>query len=457
MKKKEGDKPLIKLKKNNISFYNSKISSSNISYNNEINSSLVRKKLKKNFEKANEKKDNKKGNLKIIEENKKLKDNSLKYLNLHLHHYLLNTVSANNKIVTKNKKEKRCSNFYQKNETEKNIENSSTSLKKRKSNSLMKRNNSKLKLENISRTKESKDSKTKILKINENSVKKMRSSGKKFSSNINNIKIFNGKIEDYLITKELGKGSYAIVKLAVNKNNKNKYAIKIYRRELLIDSQKKNIIKNEINILKELDNINVMKLYEIIDTPKFLYLVMEYINGNSLLEVIKQDKFHYFEEKRAIRIFIQVVKGILYCQSKNICHRDIKLENILLTKEDIVKIIDFGFAVKATKENYQKLFCGTLFYMAPEIVNKEKYIAQYSDIWSLGVLFFAMLFGRFPFRAKNQEDLFKEINEANVIFPEDIYINENTKNLIRNIFIVIPTQRLSLKEIIIELNYILNN
>ena len=200
-----------------------------------------------------------------------------------------------------------------------------------------------------------------------------------------------------------------------------------------------------------------MKLYEIIDTPKYLYLVMEYINGISLLETIKQEKKHYFEEKRAIRIFIQVVQGILYCQSKNICHRDIKLENILLIKDDIVKIIDFGFAVKATKENYQKLFCGTISYMAPEIVNKEKYIAQFSDIWSLGVLLFVMLFGRFPFRAKKQEELFREINEANVNFPEDIQISENTKNLIRKIFIVVPTQRLSLNEILIELTNILNN
>ena len=200
-----------------------------------------------------------------------------------------------------------------------------------------------------------------------------------------------------------------------------------------------------------------MKLYEVIDTPKYLYLVLEYINGVSLLETIKQDQNHYFEEKRAIKIFIQIVKGILYCQSKNICHRDIKLENILLIKDDIVKIIDFGFAVKATKESYQKLFCGTPSYMAPEIVNKEKYIAQYSDIWSLGVLFFAMLYGRFPFRAKTQEDLFDIINEANVVFPDDIEISEEIKDLIRKIFVVNPTQRISLNEIINELSNFINN
>ena len=95
--------------------------------------------------------------------------------------------------------------------------------------------------------------------------------------------------------------------------------------------------------------------------------------------------------------------------------------------------------------------------MAPEIVNKEKYIAQYSDIWSLGVLFFAMLYGRFPFRAKTQEDLFDIINEANVVFPDDIEISEEIKDLIRKIFVVNPTQRISLNEIINELSNFINN
>ena len=260
--------------------------------------------------------------------------------------------------------------------------------------------------------------------------------------------------EVYQKVKQIGEGSFGEVWQVVHKQFRKSYAMKIMQMSQGINIKE---IKNEINILKQLDNINVMKLYEVIDTPKYLYLVMEYINGVSLLETIKQDQNHYFEEKRAIKIFIQIVKGILYCQSKNICHRDIKLENILLIKDDIVKIIDFGFAVKATKESYQKLFCGTPSYMAPEIVNKEKYIAQYSDIWSLGVLFFAMLYGRFPFRAKTQEDLFDIINEANVVFPEDIEISEEIKDLITKIFVVNPTQRISLNEIINELSNFINN
>ena len=447
---KTKEKPITNLKKQNFSFYHSKLSSSNINYNTEKNLSLKEKILKIETEPIKEKE---KENLTTIEENEKIKKKCFNFL----HHYLQNTVSTKNKIVIKRPEEKI---LYHKNETEKNLRNNSKSSNKRKY-SFINRNHNLLKSEKISKTKENIPNNA---ETQENSLNKILNTGKKkqsfhitnFSirnklSNSNTIKEFNGTIDDYLITKELGKGSYATVKLAVNKNNKNKYAIKIYSRESLIDPQKRSTVKNEINILKQLDNINIMKLYEVIDTSKYLYLIMEYINGISLLETIKHDKNHYFEEKRAIKIFSQVVKGILYCQNKNICHRDIKLENILLIKDDIVKIIDFGFAVKATKDSYQKLFCGTPSYMAPEIVNKEKYIAQYSDIWSLGVLFFAMLYGRFPFRAKKQEDLFEKINEGNVVFPDDIEVSQQVKNLLKKIFVVNPTQRLSLNEILNEL------
>ena len=191
-----------------------------------------------------------------------------------------------------------------------------------------------------------------------------------------------------------------------------------------------------------------MKLYKVIDSPNYLYLIMEYIDGISLLDTIRKDSNHYFEEKRALNIFIQVLKAMIYCQEKNICHRDIKLENILIKKNDVIKIIDFGFSVKTDKETYQDLFCGSPSYMAPEIINKEKYIAQYSDIWSLGVLFFTMLFGRFPFKAKTQEELFNKINKGQIAFPKDIEINEKIKILLKKIFVREPAQRPSLQEIL---------
>ena len=270
-------------------------------------------------------------------------------------------------------------------------------------------------------------------------------------STLQNNHLFSGKIEDYLITKELGKGCNAIVKLAMHKITKEKYAIKIYTKQSLLDPQKRNTVKNEINILKQLNHKNIMKLYEVIDTSKYLYLVLEYIKGISLLDVIKKEKCHYIEQNRALKLFLQIVKAISYCQSKNINHRDIKLENILVQNDDTIKLIDFGFAVKGNKETYQKLFCGTPSYMPPEIVNKEKYIAQYSDIWSLGVLLYTMLYGRFPFRAKDDDKLFSLINSGNIEFPEYIPVNECIKNLIKKIINFNPKLRPSPEEIICEI------
>ena len=282
--------------------------------------------------------------------------------------------------------------------------------------------------------------------INENNIPRMLT-----MTNIN-VKNFNGKLDDYLITKELGKGSYAVVKLAVHKITRNKYAIKIYSKQTLIDPQKRNTVKNEINILKQIDNENVMKLYEVIDTPSNLYLVLEYINGVNLLEILKIEKNHFIKEQRAKKLFSQIVKGISYCHKKNIFHRDIKLENILVLKDDTIKIIDFGFGVKCNRDTLQKLFCGTPSYMAPEIVKKEKYIACYSDIWSLGVLFYSILFGIFPFKGKDDDELFEKINEANLVFPEYNPLSEKIKQMFQKIFVHTPNQRISLDEMLNILN-----
>ena len=257
-------------------------------------------------------------------------------------------------------------------------------------------------------------------------------------------------ISDYVFIQELGKGSYAVVKLAIYKPTKEKFAIKIYNKQKLSNSQKNNYIKNEIAVLRDLNNPNIMKLYKVIHTQHYLYLVMEYIDGISLLDVIQNDPKRRITESRCKKLFYQIVKAIAYCQSKNICHRDIKLENILVQKNDIIKIIDFGFAIKCDKNQSQRLLCGTLCYMPPEIVNREEYNPFYSDIWSLGVLLYAMLFGIFPFRGNNDEIIMDLINENNLIFPENegIIVSEDVKNLLKRIFVTDPCKRLKPDEIL---------
>ena len=111
-------------------------------------------------------------------------------------------------------------------------------------------------------------------------------------------------------------------------------------------------------------------------------------------------------------------------------------------------IIDFGFGIICKSDTYQKLFCGTKSYMPPEIVKKEKYIACYSDIWSLGVLFYAMLFGVFPFKGKDDDELFEKIIEAKLSFPEYNQIGDKTKELFNKIFVINPNRRISLDDMI---------
>ena len=255
-------------------------------------------------------------------------------------------------------------------------------------------------------------------------------------------------IDEYIISKDLGIGSYAEVKLGIHKITKKRYAIKIYDKNIVNDEEKKNTIKNEIFILKQLNNENIMKLYDVIETNRHLYLILEYINGISLLDYIQREENRRISENVCKKLFYQIVKAILHCQNKNICHRDIKLENILVINENIIKLIDFGFAIKCNRNEYQEFFCGTLYYMPPEIVNKQKYIPFYSDIWSLGILLYTMLFGNFPFKSNKEEKLFELINEAKLVFPENIDVSDEVKLLLSKIIVFKPSKRISLEEIL---------
>ena len=429
-----------------------------ILYSKKIICSLNKHKQNKNIEKNQNQKNNFREtismsktnyNLDIIFENRNTKNDNV------AHHYLIDTISTKNKIVQKKNK----NNIEQGRITVNSFNKIDISNDNNRNSNLYKKTT----LFRLNRTpKIQKDFKVdERFSLNNNSTRNYYrknscyvNSDFSFENSLsgvamnNNLKIFNGKIEDYFITKELGKGSYAVVKLAMHKKNRNKFAIKIYTKKTLLDPQKRNTVKNETNILKQIDNENVMKLYEVIDTPSNLYLVLEYINGINLLEILKNEKYHYIKEQRAKKLFLQVLNGISYCHKKNIFHRDIKLENILVLKDDTIKIIDFGFAVKCNREVYQKLFCGTPSYMPPEILKKEKYIACYSDIWSLGVLFYTMLFGIFPFKGKDEDELLKSINETILTFPEYNQIEDKTKELFKRIFVINPNERISMDDMI---------
>ena len=158
-------------------------------------------------------------------------------------------------------------------------------------------------------------------------------------------------------------------------------AVKIYHKIKLIDQPRKNSVFREIQILKKTDHINIVKLHEIIEGPKSvknlftkINLIMELVEGISLLNYIKSKPNKRIEENECKEIFSQIIKGIYYCHENNIYHRDIKLENLIIDETKRVKIIDFGFGTNNPKTKLLNFYCGTPSYMPPEIVQKKEYL-----------------------------------------------------------------------------------
>ncbi len=174
-------------------------------------------------------------------------------------------------------------------------------------------------------------------------------------------------------------------------------AIKLYEKDKLKCKYRQKSIKREIKILSKLDHNNIVKFIDCFSTSNHIYLVMELVDGMSLYELLKKQEERRLDEENAKKIIRQVLKALAYCHSRSVTHRDIKLENIIVSKSGVVKIIDFGFSTCISNEKKVKMFCGTPSYMAPEIVQKQAYCGPPVDIWAVGVLLYVLLFRQIPF------------------------------------------------------------
>lgn len=159
---------------------------------------------------------------------------------------------------------------------------------------------------------------------------------------------------------------------------------------------------SEIKILKLLDHPNIARFHEFIEDSKKIYIVMEFVSGVSLATYLASNRL---SDKSAKNIFKQILMAIEHCHRHSVTHRDIKLDNILLTEDEIIKIIDFGFSTHTPENMVSRIHCGTPSYVAPEIILKKEYFGPKADVWALGVVLFAMLTADFPFKASNERDL----------------------------------------------------
>lgn len=204
----------------------------------------------------------------------------------------------------------------------------------------------------------------------------------------------------YVVHDILGKGSFACVRLGSNRQTNQRVAIKIYSNLKSTSLNRFDIIRNEIKVLKKLNHKGINKLYDVVVSHDQINIVLELVEGQNLNTYLSRKPEKRISEDRAQYIFREILDIIDYCHLENIFHRDIKLSNVMINKHKKIFLIDFGFALIADKDHLIKNYCGTLNYMAPELVLGKPHKGGPADIWALGVLLYKTVVGDYPFKGE---------------------------------------------------------
>ena len=253
------------------------------------------------------------------------------------------------------------------------------------------------------------------------------------------------KIGNYLIKKTLGQGTFGKVKLGIYIPSQEKVAIKILEKERIVERDDEIRVKREFDMLAQFNHPNVILVAEIFESPDSFFSVMEYCEGGELFNFIVKNR--RLSEDEAAFFYYQLINGLEYIHSLGIVHRDLKPENLLLTKDHLLKIIDFGLSNYFKKEQKELLVtpCGSPCYASPEMVAGKKYNGFKIDIWSTGIILYAMICGYLPFEDKDNEILFEKILECKLEFPR--YITKISKDLIEKILVTDPDKRITIPQI----------
>ena len=260
------------------------------------------------------------------------------------------------------------------------------------------------------------------------------------------------KVTDGFLPIELGSGAYGRVYLVRHNETKEEYALKVIEKKKLRNMYENfDIIYNEIKIQSKLEHPNIIKLYSMDETDNEINIIMEYAKNGNLYQLITRNKTG-FSEKIAFQYFIQVVNAVYFLHENQIIHRDIKPENCLIGENNTIKLCDFGWAKNLSLKN-RSSYCGTVEYMAPEIIESENY--DYSvDIWSLGILLYELLMGHSPFKDKTTKNTIVNIKLHELKFDKEI--SEDCKDLINKLLEVNKEKRLNIKDILTH-NFVKKN
>ncbi|KAM3269135.1 SNF1-related protein kinase catalytic subunit alpha KIN10 [Capsicum chacoense] len=250
-------------------------------------------------------------------------------------------------------------------------------------------------------------------------------------------------LRNYRVGKTLGHGSFGKVKVAEHLLTGHKVAIKILNRRKMRTPDMEEKLRREIKICRLFVHPHVIRLYEVIETPTDIFVVMEYVKSGELFDyIVEKGRLH---EDEARKFFQQIIAGVEYCHRNMVVHRDLKPENLLLDARRNVKIADFGLGNIMRDGHFLKTSCGSPNYAAPEVVSGKLYAGPEVDVWSCGVILYALLCGTLPFDDENIPNLFKKIKSGVYTLPS--HLSPSARDLIPRLLIVDPMKRITVPEI----------
>ncbi|KAM7262973.1 hypothetical protein ACFE04_000656 [Oxalis oulophora] len=252
-------------------------------------------------------------------------------------------------------------------------------------------------------------------------------------------------MERYEMGRLLGQGNFAKVYYGRDLKSGQSVAIKVIDKEKILKSGLIDQIKREVSVMKLLEHPNIVQLYEVMATKNKIYFILEYAKGGELFNKLSKGRVR---EEMARKYFQQLISAVDFCHSRGVYHRDLKLENLLFHENGDLKVADFGLSALSECKHQDGLLhttCGTPAYVAPEIINRKGYDGAKADIWSCGVILYALLAGHLPFHDSNLMAMYKKISRADYIFPGSF--SPDLRRLISRIFDPNPKTRISIKRI----------
>ncbi|XP_027344636.1 CBL-interacting serine/threonine-protein kinase 5-like [Abrus precatorius] len=252
----------------------------------------------------------------------------------------------------------------------------------------------------------------------------------------------------YEMGRVLGQGNFAKVYHGRNLTTNESVAIKVIKKEKLKKERLVKQIKREVSVMRLVKHPHIVELKEVMATKGKIFLVMEYVRGGELFSKVAKGKL---SEDVTRKYFQQLISAVDFCHSRGVTHRDLKPENLLLNENEDLKVSDFGLSALPEQRRADGMLvtpCGTPAYVAPEVLKKKGYDGSKADIWSCGVILYALLSGYLPFQGENVMRIYRKAFRAEYELPD--WISPQAKNLISKLLVADPEKRYSIPDIMID-------